>query len=49
MQKSYTLNDLKKWRNNPINAGSIYIKPTTDNDSNYFGWFYYICCCGAII
>ncbi len=47
MKKSYTLNDLQKWKHDPIHAGSVYIKPVNDKTLNYFGWFYYICCCGC--
>ena len=46
LKKTPTVDNLEKWANDPINAGSIYIKPSTDNQSccsRCFAWCYYYC------
>ena len=57
MMKSRTSSDLRKmdtqptaeWLKNPINVGSVYIKPTDERRTcskyiyQYFCWY---CCCG---
>lgn len=47
MQKSQTQINLQKWKNDPINAGSIYIKPINETETNYCGYLYYFCFCGC--
>lgn len=54
MNRSTTFTNLRdsafaqNWQNNPIYAGSVYIKPVKETESNYCGWLYYFCCCGFI-
>jgi hypothetical protein len=42
------LNELSDWIKNPINTGSVYIKPTINERSwqdTAYVYFYYFCCC----
>lgn len=56
MMKSRTSSDLRKmdaqptaeWIKNPINVGSIYIKPTYEEitySECIYQYFYWFCCC----
>jgi hypothetical protein len=47
MQRSSTITNLQEWKNNPINVGSIYIKPSEEEQtcsSKCFSYLWYFCC-----
>lgn len=51
MIRSNTYPELSKWIKEPIHTGSVYIKPTREED-NYcikcFSYLYYFLSCGCI-
>lgn len=51
MMKSRTFSNLQaEWIKDPINVGSIYIKPTQEQRTYkecIYQYFYWFCCCGS--
>ena len=50
MERSSTVKNLQELLTNPINVGSIYVKPSEDHKSccnRCFGYVWFICCWGC--